>query len=258
MGVRVDHVLQLKAKLFQRGQVSLLLLEHWVNKHSLLCRGAAKDVGEGRRLGVEELPEDEALLARRARSRSILRRKLRQQPLLHGATARALRPELQVQVRGQHIGRLARVASMLRQPEQQCSAHTHAGAALQHQRPRQPLQGGDHGFGLLVRGHGGRPREGSDRDLHAGRLELLKVEVRVVGAVEVDPSLVPAGERRDILGSEVSAEADVAGHGGHLDAQALDRHLHALRRGVVLGAVEAALHDHGLGEQVVHLRVAHV
>mmetsp|Transcript_32235 Transcript_32235/g.102237 ORF Transcript_32235/g.102237 Transcript_32235/m.102237 type:complete len:303 (+) Transcript_32235:135-1043(+) len=47
MGVRVDNVLQLKAKLFQRDQVSLLLLQNWVDKHSLLRRGAAQDVGEG-------------------------------------------------------------------------------------------------------------------------------------------------------------------------------------------------------------------
>mmetsp|Transcript_59262 Transcript_59262/g.163922 ORF Transcript_59262/g.163922 Transcript_59262/m.163922 type:complete len:255 (-) Transcript_59262:416-1180(-) len=138
VGVRVDHEAERHAQLRERREVPVLLLEHGVDEHRLLGFPAAEEVCEGARLGVKQLPEDDALRWRRHGGLA-LRGELAEQPLAHRAASGASREELDVRISGEQLRALRAVAAAVGKPRQQGRAGAHAAGALQHQRSRQPV-----------------------------------------------------------------------------------------------------------------------
>mmetsp|Transcript_90283 Transcript_90283/g.176762 ORF Transcript_90283/g.176762 Transcript_90283/m.176762 type:complete len:268 (-) Transcript_90283:37-840(-) len=250
MAMRVHDVLQRQALLANYGQVAHLLLQDGVNEHGLFRLLTSEEVRVGRGLWVEKLREDEALRGLE-QARHIRRGHLLHQPLPHGAAGRAAPPELQVRVVRELLRGLQAVAVLPHKPQQQHGPCAIPARALQHDRPRQGVEGLHRGLHLLVGRHGGRAGERTHLHvLHAGVADCLGVEVRVLRAIDIHPRLEARRDGRRCGGRQAPAEAHVAGDVRRLDAQLRHGELRLLRS-VAFGADRA----HANGNRLHELRL---
>mmetsp|Transcript_126035 Transcript_126035/g.362528 ORF Transcript_126035/g.362528 Transcript_126035/m.362528 type:complete len:369 (+) Transcript_126035:475-1581(+) len=247
MTMCVDHISQGQALLAHDGQISVLLLQHGVDKHTLRSLAATQEVGVRGGNWVEQLREDQAVACLWLQHGSgVEGGQLLQQPLAHRPALSATVPELHVGVHGELRRGLGALAVLLREPEEQQNADAVAAGALEHHWPWQAVEGLQ-GFSCLLLGrHLRRAWEGADLDvLDAGFLQLLGEEV--LCRIQVHPRLVPRRQGDGSRERQLATTSDIAGDVGRLDVQLLQRKLLEVWR-VPLRINGPKTRVHGLGD----------